>query len=75
MDKFYKKAREDLENEIKELTYEQDNSLLLYEKAIKVVLRKTAELKNFVLKTGFTSKNEEIHFFKHVKPVFVTRLI
>ena len=27
------------------------------------------------MKTGFTSKNEEIHFFKHVKPVFVTRLI
>lgn len=75
MDKFYKKAREDLENEIKELTYEQDNSLLFYEKAIEVVLRNTAELKNFVLKTGFISEKEEIHFFKYVKPVFVARLI
>ncbi|MEJ5053670.1 RteC domain-containing protein [Sphingobacterium sp. MYb382] len=75
MDKFYKKAREDLENKIKELTYEQDNSLLFYEKAIEVVLRKTAELKVFVLKTGFISEKEEIHFFKHVKPVFVASLI
>lgn len=75
MDKFYKKAREDLENEIKELAYEQNNSILFHEKAIEIVLRKTEEVKNFVLETGFNNNEEEIHFFKNIKPVFVARLI
>lgn len=34
-----------------------------------------AKLKEYVLKTGFKNKQEEIHFFKHIKPHFIAKLI
>ncbi len=71
----YKKAIDGLEEEIKELTYEQGNSLASYEKAVELILSKTAKLKNYVLKTGFKNQQEEIHFFKQIKPLFIAKLI
>ena len=72
---YYKKAIDDLEEQINELTYEQDNLLVSYEKAIKVILAKIAELKKYILKKEFKNQQEEIHFFKHIKPQFIAKLI
>ena len=71
---YYKKAINELEDKIKELTYEQGDILVSYEKAIELILCKTTELKEYVLKTGFKSEPEEIHFFKCVKPLFIAKL-
>ncbi|MBL7733895.1 MAG: RteC domain-containing protein [Chitinophagaceae bacterium] len=72
---FYTKIMEELEEEIKELTYEQGNVLTSSEKAVELILHKTAELKEYVLKTGFKNVQEEIHFFKYQKPAIIAKLI
>ena len=60
---YYKKAFNELENQINELLFEQENQLTAYEKVIEIILQKMAKLKEYVLKTGFKNKQEEIHFF------------
>jgi hypothetical protein len=72
---FYRKIMEALEEEIKELIYEQGNVLASSEKAVELILHKTAELKEYVLKTGFKNVQEEIHFFKYQKPAIIAKLI
>jgi hypothetical protein len=72
---YFKRAIDDLEEELKELTYEQSNILESCEKAIELILDKVDQLKKHVLKTGFKNELEEIHFFKCVKPVFMAKLI
>lgn len=75
MIEYLKKISDELEEEIKELTYEQSDILVSYEKAIKLILSKTDELKEYVLKTGFKNEQEEIHFFKYQKPAIIAKLI
>ncbi len=72
---YYKKTFNELENQINELLFEQENQLTAYEKVIEIILHKIAKLKEYVLKTGFKNKQEEIHFFKHIKPQFIAKLI
>lgn len=71
---YYKKAFNELENQINEFLFEQENQLTAYEKVIEIILQKMAKLKEYVLKTGFKNKQEEIHFFKHIKPHFIAKL-
>lgn len=33
------------------------------------------KIKEYVLKTGFKNTQEEIYFFKHIKPQFIAKLI
>ncbi|PJR04645.1 hypothetical protein [Avrilella dinanensis] len=62
---YYKQAIENLEEEINKLHFEQSDLLVSYEKAIKLILAKTSELKQHVLDVGFKNQQEEIYFFKH----------
>ena len=55
---------EKLNEDILELTGENANSLILYEKAINLVLKQIKRIKDFVLDQGFKDLKEEIHFFK-----------
>ncbi len=71
----YKKAIDDLDNKINALTIDQEDSLASYEKAIELILNKVLELKKYILMKGFKSQQEEIHFFKHIKPRFIAKLI
>lgn len=59
---YYKRAIDDLENQISELNYEQGDILVSYENAIEIVLSKTAELKEYILKSGFKSAGGNIFF-------------
>ena len=72
---YYKKAFNELEEQINELLFEQDNLLASYEQVIEIILQKMTKLKEYVLKTGFKNTQEEIHFFKHIKPQFIAKLI
>jgi len=49
--------------------------ILYSEQALKVLLPSLDLLKNFFLSHAFASQEEEIAFFKHIKPQFVYRLI
>lgn len=60
---YYKKAFNELENQMNELLFEQENQLTSYELVIEIILQKMTKLKEYVLKTGFKNTQEEIYFF------------
>ena len=66
---------EKLNEDIIELTSENGNSLILYEKAINLVLEQITTTKDFILNKGFKNLEEEIHFFKELKPKILSKLI
>lgn len=65
----------ELDDRINELTYEPSNSLVSYENAIGLVLQKLEEIKKYIKKNGFKDDEEEILFFKQLKPQLVSKLI
>lgn len=75
MEKFYNEKLSKLEIAINDLEIDTDYSLQRIEAAIKLIVRTLSELKEFVIKKGFKNLQEEIHFFKHQKPVIVAKLI
>lgn len=65
----------ELDDRISELTYEQNNSLVSYENAIVLVLQKIEEVKKHIQEKGFKDAEEEMLFFKQLKPQLVSKLI
>ncbi|EEI92400.1 putative phage tail component domain protein [Sphingobacterium spiritivorum ATCC 33300] len=75
MDKFYNETYLKLETEIQELEIENDNPVQRTEAIIYRIVECLSEIKDYVLKRGFTNVDEEIRFFKYQKPVIVSKLI
>jgi hypothetical protein len=75
MEKFYKKTLQKLEEQINELAIELENPIIFSETVIELVIKRLAELKEFVLQRGFETTEEEIHFFKQLKPTILSKLI
>ncbi|MFT3919955.1 RteC domain-containing protein [Cloacibacterium sp.] len=75
MDKFYKKTLYELELAINELEIETDCPIQRIEAVIVIIVSSLSKLKQFVLKRDFINIDEEIRFFKHQKPVIVSKLI
>jgi len=59
---------ESLESRTDDILYKAENGIAKAEKCIK-------KMRKRVLKKGFSSKHEEISFFKHIKPQIFSRLI
>lgn len=64
-----------LEYKIDEFAAEIDDQIILAEKVIEIIIKSLAEIKITILEKGFTNTEEEIHFFKVLKPKFVSKLI
>lgn len=75
MDKFYQQTLIKLEDEIRELEIETDCSVQRIEAVIKLIIKTLSDIKEHILKIGFKNNVEEIHFFKHQKPIIVAKLI
>ncbi|MDX4973894.1 RteC domain-containing protein [Myroides odoratimimus] len=75
MDKFYNKIVLKLDTEIQELDIENDFILQKIEATIHLIVSSLSELKKFAIKNGFKNIDEEIYFFKHIKPQFMAKLI
>lgn len=75
MNKYCKELIQSLNEEINELSAEMGNSLLLNETIINLVIKKIAKLKQFSLKHYFRDAQEEINFFKNLKPKILSKLI
>lgn len=54
---------------------EVDDTVLRCEKSIEIILKSIEKVRNITLKSNFKSEQEEIHFFKDVKPQFTSKLI
>ena len=75
MNNFCKEVIRKLDEDIKELSFEEDNIILLSEAVVELILTRIQEIKKYVLEKGFEDLDEEIHFFKKVKPSIVSKLI
>jgi RteC protein len=75
MKEFTEELHERLINSLDELHQEYDRVLDLAEKACELIRVYLSELKDFVTEAGFVSEEEEITFFKQVKPRFYAQLI
>ena len=75
MDKFYNETLYKLEAEIKDLEIETDCPIQRLEAVIPIIIHCISEVKEYVLNKGFKNIEEEIHFFKNLKPTIVSKLI
>ncbi|SCY75898.1 RteC protein [Flavobacterium anhuiense] len=75
MEKFYSQTLNKLDASIGKFETDIDDSIQQIEIIIDNILKSLADLKAFVLKRGFKSIEEEIHFFKYQKPLIVSKLI
>lgn len=64
-----------LENKINEVNIEIDDQIELAEIIIKHTLNNLSEVKNYIFEMGFINQQEEIYFFKELKPKILSKLI
>ncbi|MBC8112536.1 MAG: RteC domain-containing protein [Verrucomicrobia bacterium] len=64
-----------LENELKSITTEENNSLRRAEQSIFKTQEALLRLREFIIAYTFTSTAEEVFFFKELKPLIVGKLI
>ncbi|ALJ04128.1 tetracycline regulation of excision, RteC [Pseudalgibacter alginicilyticus] len=65
----------DLQEQLNFINIEIDDPIVACEQAIEITLKSLEQLKKFVLKRKFKSTNEEINFFKEIKPQFSSKFI
>jgi len=65
----------ELEREMERIHMEHAEPIKYSEQAIKVLQAKIGMLKDYLVRYSFKSKEEEIDFFKVIKPQFTSRLI
>lgn len=75
MDNFYNELLYELEMEIDKLEIEADCRIQKIETVIHEIVKCLSKLKEYIQKRGFNNTEEEIRFFKHQKPVIVSKLI
>lgn len=75
MSEYYNKILIDLQDEIDEVSCQDINKLVLYERIINLTLKKISDLKKYVLEKGFENEKAEIYFFKYQKPNIIAKLI
>lgn len=75
MKNHYKDLIDELETQIRELSTDLTDPIVLSEKAIELILSTMAKMKKFILEYEFSSMEAEIKFFKVLKPQIVSKLI
>jgi len=65
----------ELEEQLKSVQMETENTILAAELALKIASASLDRLKIFFIKRKNLKKKEEIEFFRYIKPKFVARLI
>lgn len=65
----------ELNEQLNFIDLEIDNQLNRCEKAIEIIIKAINNLKEIVSKTNFKSQEDEIHFFKEIKPQFLSKFI
>ena len=75
MSPFYKKLYSQMEKDLEQIRMEEVHSLQLSERSIRVVKHAMEQLQEYISGYDFKNRQEEIHFFKEVKPLFYSRFI
>jgi len=64
-----------LEEDINENSLNENIDISSSEKAIALIFKHLAILKQYVIKNDFKNEDEEIYFFKNLKPKFIAKII
>ncbi|SDG20901.1 RteC domain-containing protein [Epilithonimonas hungarica] len=75
MKEYFNEIYTKLNDAIVELSLESENQISLSENVICKILETLSDLKKYVLKLDFKNQEEEIYFFKELKPKIVSLLI
>lgn len=75
MENSVRKNLYELEEKLNKINYDYDNPIDMCNKSIETVVSHLKQLKAFVLENHFKSQEEEIYFFKKIKPKFTSKLI
>ena len=75
MSKFYDQLYAEMTAELEAVSMESKGRLQALSGALSVLRKYLRQLKDFVLKNGFRSEEDEIIFFKEVKPRFYSQMI
>jgi len=75
MEKFTNRHLDEIEKQIKKIERDEKNEITKSARILKFLESKLAELKKFIVKYDFQSEEEEILFFKEIKPKIVSKLI
>ncbi len=59
-----------LEKELDEINQSKEDSVIIIKKAIGICSLALTDLRKFIIDNKFKNKQEEIHFFKQVKPTY-----
>lgn len=65
----------ELETDLQKISLDYDNPISMSSKSIETILKYSLILKTFILENEFTTKEDEINFFKNIKPKFTSKLI
>jgi hypothetical protein len=65
----------DLEEELRTISFDYDNPIQMCDKSIESIVKHLRVLKEHVLNNQFQKIEDEIHFFKSIKPKFTSKLI
>lgn len=72
---YLKKILAGFTDELNALEFESDNMLFVAEKGLRISRKKLIDIRNRIIETGFKSAEEEITFFKLIKPQVYSKLI
>lgn len=75
MNEFISNLLNELDEQLRFINLEIDEPIKRSEISIEIVLKAVEKLKIFVVKYKFRSQEEEINFFKIIKPKFLSKLI
>ncbi len=75
MEKFTNRHLDEIEKQINKIERDEKNEITKSTRILKFLESKLGELKKFIVKYDFKSEEEEIQFFKEIKPKIVSKLI
>jgi len=75
MEKFTNLHLDEIEKQINKIERDEKNEITKSTRILKFLESKLGELKKFIVKYDFKSEEEEIQFFKEIKPKIVSKLI
>ncbi|WP_219956384.1 RteC domain-containing protein [Algoriphagus sp. NBT04N3] len=75
MSEIYNHLFEDLEDKLRMIDLEEDNILKKSEQSFQTALQAINQLRDDLQQKPLVSQNDEISFFKEIKPKFISKLI
>ncbi len=65
----------ELEEQLQIISFDYDNPITMCDKSLETIIQHLQQLKGYVLNNQFENQEEEIHFFKIIKPKFTSKLL